>query len=133
MPYALKIGLVPSEPFLSWFIDLRNRSYYSFQHPTKPHHELTGGVSGWSRRQLPEREAVKRTFDAGAFALWCGLEKREYDTLTNYARRGAATVNIEIVDRVLTALGRAELLNLWYPIEFFDENGRWLGHRDCGS
>lgn len=135
-PGRFRVGAVPSEPFLSWWIEMRNRLRPLYQRTTSGVNHLTSGqgaFGGSHRRVLSERETLVQQFDTQWFATWCGITKAEYDTLCAYARKQAPSVSVDVVDRVLTATGNTHLMVIWYPPDFFDSSGRWVGHPVCGD
>lgn len=79
------------------------------------------------------RERVIHQYEVEDFATYCGMSYQEYAALLAYHKRQRDTISVELVDRVLTALGRADLFNWWYPWNFFDEVGRWRGYPVLGE
>lgn len=124
--------MIPAEPFLPWWIAFVNRNKRFFQ---REHERTEAGisVSGPSPRVATEAITIVKQFDREAFSVYCGIEPKEYSTLLSYYNRGCPTVNLGLVDRILTALGRPDLLDLWYPWDFFDEAGRWRGYPVLGE
>jgi hypothetical protein len=92
-------GYVPKEPFMSWFLKLRDSKKEDFGREISPRTRFRQG--GW---------------DATSFAEWCGLTHKEYHSLIRNAFPDRRYVKFEIVDRVLTAVGPYPwLLEEWYP------------------
>lgn len=90
-------------------------------------------MAGPGPRVGTEVDSINKRFDREAFAVYCGIEPHEYNTLLAYHNRGCPTVNFGLVDRILTEIGRPDLLDLWYPWDFFDEVGRWRGYPVLGE
>lgn len=119
-----RVGRVPAEPFVSWFVAYRHRVRVNYQQEFE---RVASGISmhGSSRRVGTWQDGLERTFSATKFARAHGITKTEYDSLSTAIRLGRHSLELGIVDRILTAVGRPDLLNEWYPVECFDAGGRW--------
>lgn len=110
----------------------RSKRFFQQQHARNVSGYNSQGTTT-TKQRVSELEVISLQFDAEAFSVYCGISKSEYQTLRKYARHGAPMVSLELVDRILTSLGRNDLLDQWYPWDFFDEAGRWRGYPVLGA
>jgi len=68
---------------------------------------------------------MESQFDAQRFCLWINTPYPTYQALIQTYKLGRPTIRFGTVDTILTAVGRNDLLNEWYPLDMFDDAGRW--------
>lgn len=116
----MKVDRVDVEPFRSWFLNLRRENLEVFQRPSP--------VGKAVVRQASFGVRTEKGFDGEAFATWCGLEVGEYRNLLRRLRdKEQRTIDVGVVDRILTHVGCGYLLVLWYPLDWAADLGVSVG------
>jgi hypothetical protein len=116
-------GRVPPEPFISWFVRLKEHKIPDFQR-VAPRTDGAIAAGGGKGVGLSEKDVLKVRFDSEAFAVYCGITKVEYVSFMRRVRlwengggrKGDVVESLDMgfVDRVMTAVGRADLFQEWY-------------------